>query len=124
MNVCSRSLVSMICLLLSALLMTDQWFYVVQKLAASLSEKGLNSDTGVAASDEADYGQSIEMFLQYGDSLSVIDQINSHSYPGVLQSDVCSSCTGSRWMSVAAVHASVGLSMILLTVQAVLTMPA
>lgn len=81
-------LVSMICLVLSALLRTGQWLYLVQKLAVSLREKGLNSDTGIAASDEADYGQSIEMFLQYGDSLSVIDQINTHSYPGVLQSCV------------------------------------
>lgn len=58
------------------------WFCVLQKLAASLNEKGLDSETGISASDEADYGQSIEMFLQYGASLSVIDQINSHSYPG------------------------------------------
>lgn len=59
------------------------WLCVLQKLAASLSEKGLDTETGISASDEADYGQSIQMFLQYGDSLSVIDQINSHSYPGL-----------------------------------------
>lgn len=80
----------------------------MQKLAASLSQKGLNSDTSIAASDEADYGQSIQMFLQYGDSLSVIDQINTHSYPGGQQT-VCKSCAGSRWVSVAAVYTSVSL---------------
>ena len=94
--------------------MTAQWLCLVQRLAASLSEAGLESDTGISASDEANYGQSIETFLQYGDSLSVIDQINTHSYPGAQQSHVCRSCTGSWWMSVAAVHASVGCCMMLL----------
>lgn len=88
--------------------MTANGFCPVQKLAASLSQKGLNSETSIAASDEADYGQSIEIFLQYGDSLSVIDQLNTHSYPG-WQQTVCKNCKGSRWMSVAAVHTSVRL---------------
>ena len=60
---------------------------LLQKLAASLSEKGLSPETGISASDEAGFGRSFTSYLQYGDSLSVINQINTHGYPGM----VCSS---------------------------------
>jgi len=56
----------------------------LQKLAASLDAKGLSPDTGISASDEDEYGTSIATFLQYGSALSVIDQIGTHAYQGVM----------------------------------------
>ena len=57
----------------------------LQKLAASLSAKGLSPDTGISASDEDEYGTSLATFLQYGSALSVIDQISTHAYQGRLR---------------------------------------
>ena len=51
-----------------------------QKLATSLAEKELSPDTGISASDEYQYEWAIETFQQYGKSLDVIDQINTHAY--------------------------------------------
>lgn len=62
---------------------------LLQKLAASLTAKGL-SETSISASDESDYGQSIGTFLQYGNALDVISQINTHSYPGMQQQSMIS----------------------------------
>ena len=53
-------------------------------MAASLDAKGLSSETGISASDEDEYGTSIATFLQYGAALSVIDQISTHAYQGVV----------------------------------------
>ncbi len=57
----------------------------MQKLAASLADKGLSPETGISASDEDEYGTSLATFLQYGDALSVIDQISTHAYQGGMQ---------------------------------------
>lgn len=59
----------------------------VQKLAASLADKGLSPETGISASDEDEYGTSLATFLQYGSALSVIDQLSTHAYQGRIQSD-------------------------------------
>ena len=56
--------------------------WLLQKLATSLQAKGLSAETVISASDEADYGQSLGTFLQYGAALVDIGQINTHSYPG------------------------------------------
>lgn len=58
--------------------------FALQKLAASLDAKGLSSEIGISASDEDEYGTSIATFLQYGAALSVIDQIGTHAYQGVV----------------------------------------
>lgn len=58
--------------------------FALQKLAASLDAKGLSPETGISASDEDEYGTSIATFLQYGSALSVIDQIGTHAYQGVV----------------------------------------
>ena len=58
--------------------------FALQKLAASLDAKGLSPETGISASDEDEYGTSIATFLQYGSALSVIDQIGTHAYQGVM----------------------------------------
>ncbi|KAL3131225.1 hypothetical protein ABBQ38_000523 [Trebouxia sp. C0009 RCD-2024] len=79
---------------------------ILQKLAASLSEKGLSPETGISASDEAGFGQSLASFLQYDESLSVIDQINTHSYPEEVKAlaqiplEAVATAAGKRlWMS-------------------------
>ena len=54
----------------------------LQKLAASLAEKGLSPATGITASDEADHATSIATFLQYGKALDVVDLVSTHSYQG------------------------------------------
>jgi len=58
--------------------------FALQNLAASLDAKGLSPKTGISASDEDEYGTSIATFLQYGSALSVIDQIGTHAYQGVV----------------------------------------
>ena len=56
---------------------------LLQKLDAALSAKGLSGETSISASDEADYGVALATFVQYGDALDAIDQLNTHSYPGM-----------------------------------------
>ncbi|DBA75930.1 hypothetical protein WJX79_010130 [Trebouxia sp. C0005] len=53
---------------------------ILQKLAASLDEKELSPETGISASDEYQYEWAIDTFLQYGKTLDVISQINTHGY--------------------------------------------
>lgn len=59
----------------------------LQKLASSLEEKELSPETGISASDEYQYETAIDTFLQYGDTLNVIAQVNTHGYHGKL---ICS----------------------------------
>lgn len=54
----------------------------LQKLADSLEEKELSPETGISASDEFKYELAIDTFLQYGDTLNVISQVNTHGYQG------------------------------------------
>jgi len=57
--------------------------HLLQKLAASLDEKELSPETGISASDEYQYEWAIDTFLQYGKTLEVISQINTHGYNGM-----------------------------------------
>ena len=57
---------------------------MLQKLASSLEEKELSPETGISASDEYQYVTAIDTFLQYGDTLNVIAQVNAHGYQGTL----------------------------------------
>jgi hypothetical protein len=57
--------------------------HLLQKLAASLDEKELSPETGISASDEYQYEWAIDTFLQYGKTLDVISQINTHGYHGM-----------------------------------------
>lgn len=57
----------------------------MQKLATSLDEKELYPETGISASDEFKYEWAIDTFLQYGNTLDVIDQVNTHGYHGAFQ---------------------------------------
>lgn len=57
--------------------------HLLQRLAASLDEKELSPETGISASDEYQYEWAIDTFLQYGKTLDVISQINTHGYNGM-----------------------------------------
>ena len=56
----------------------------MQKLAASLADKGLSQETGVSASDEDTYGIALETFLQYLGAVDAVDQIGTHAYQGIV----------------------------------------
>ena len=61
---------------------------LLQKLAASLTDKGLNQETGISASDEDTYGIALGTFLQYLGALDAVDQIGTHAYQGIVISFV------------------------------------
>ena len=43
-------------------------------------EKELAPETGISASDEVCYESAIDTFMDYGQALNVVEQLNTHAY--------------------------------------------